>query len=201
LYGGSCISPEDCDADLYIGLDGGMKRRTYRPWLVIEGHRSPLSIYYPIKNMGVPSDVDDFFDLVVYVAQVLNSGAKVHIGCIGGHGRTGLLMAAVFAMAGMPDPIQYVRDNYCTKAVESQEQVDFLIKHYGVKAAKPRYGHTKTPTVDEVFPKVKVQTEERASDSRAFYAPRRGEVDSMGGTLWEHLGDEYETGLDTEDQD
>ena len=63
---------------------------------------------------------------------------RVHVGCIGGHGRTGLVLSALVAqMTGMPDPISYVRKHYCTKAVESTEQVTFLTKHFGAAKVEP----------------------------------------------------------------
>jgi hypothetical protein len=52
-----------------------------------------------------------------------------------GHGRTGTFLAALVATMGENDAINYVRTNYCQKAVESRVQVDFLAKHFGVKSA------------------------------------------------------------------
>jgi hypothetical protein len=31
------------------------------------------------------------------------------------------------------DPIAYVREHYCKEAVETEEQIAFLIEHFGVR--------------------------------------------------------------------
>jgi hypothetical protein len=68
----------------------------------------------------------------------LHDGKSIHVGCIGGHGRTGTVLTAIMAeLTEKTDAIQWVRAHYCKKAVESEEQVDFLVKHYGVTTAKP----------------------------------------------------------------
>jgi hypothetical protein len=60
-------------------------------------------------------------------------GKTVHVGCVGGHGRTGIVISAIVAeLTGKKDAIQWVRKHYCKKAVESKAQVQFLMKHYGV---------------------------------------------------------------------
>jgi hypothetical protein len=106
-----------------------MKEGLAPPW---EGK---ISYRYPVTDMHAPSDPATFDKLVRWLAEQIEAGKKVHVGCIGGHGRTGTLFAAlVKVMLGEEDAIQYVRDGYCKKAVESKAQVDFLVKHYGIKA-------------------------------------------------------------------
>jgi hypothetical protein len=62
-----------------------------------------------------------------------------------------MLLAALVAHRKLDqDPIAYVRKHYCEKAVESQQQVDYLVKEWGCVAAKPRHrawegGSTTTP--------------------------------------------------------
>lgn len=135
IYGGNCGHPAVTDADLYVGLDG-----------IHSGGpagRPVLSYYFPITDMSVPKDVDAFKALITYIAQALQDGKKVHVGCIGGHGRTGLVFAAlVQVMTGEKDAISYVRKHYCTKAVESAKQVDWLNEHFGITkvAGAKEYG-------------------------------------------------------------
>lgn len=129
IYGGSCISPIVKDADIYIGFDMGMQRDHRRyPWN--EGE----SFLFPITDMSVPTDINEFNNLIEWVAVQLIAQKKIHMGCIGGHGRTGLVFAALVKyMTGEDDAISYVRKNYCEKAVESHEQVAWLHKHFGIK--------------------------------------------------------------------
>lgn len=133
VYGGSCGSPTIKDADVYIGLDASSASRhpSMSPTSLAHGY------IYSISDMSVPSDVDDFKKLVEWLATKIGSGKKVHIGCIGGHGRTGLLLSAlVKVMEDKADAITHVRENYCKKAVESKSQVDWLVKHFDIKSVE-----------------------------------------------------------------
>ena len=147
IYGGSCISPSVTDADVYIGFDAGMRMtpRSY-PWT--SGHE----FLWKIDDMTAPKDAASFKQLVLWVRERLEAGDKVHCGCIGGHGRTGTFFAALIADFGEPDAINYVREHYCARAVESREQVDFLAKHYGVtKAGGSKaggHGHNSTAKIE-----------------------------------------------------
>lgn len=128
VYGGSCGHPVIHDADVYVGLDYTMDRDTKSfPW------NDRISVQFLIPDMGVPSDVAEFKKMITWLSVQLTAKKKVHIGCIGGHGRTGTVLAAlVKEMMGIDDAITYVRENYCQKAVESESQVRFLNEHYGI---------------------------------------------------------------------
>jgi len=143
IWGGSCGYPTVDDADIYIGFDGGMKKRpSAYPWN--DGH----SVHFSIPDGCPPQDIPEFKKMIEWVCVQVDLGRKVHCGCIGGHGRTGMFLSALVAHRGSKigiefpdgftdDPIAYVRKNYCDRAVESQSQVDFLVKEYGCKAAAP----------------------------------------------------------------
>lgn len=135
VYGGSCSFPIVKDADVYIGFDSSMSvsKRSW-PWL-----ESPtVEVYFHITDMQAPADAPNFKDLIEWAALQLIAGKKVHAGCIGGHGRTGTFLAALVThMTGEKDSIEYVRKNYCKKAVESNAQIEFLHKHYGITKVDP----------------------------------------------------------------
>lgn len=131
IYGGSCLDHEVKDADVYIGFDGGMKfTKRSLPW------HSGTEFLFKITDMQAPTDAEEFQKLVEWTREQIEAGAKVHCGCIGGHGRTGTFLAALVSTYGEKDAISYVREHYCKKAVESQVQIDFLAKHYGIKPVK-----------------------------------------------------------------
>ena len=136
IYGGACGSPiHKCD--IYIGLDRySMEYHTKQyPWQDKEV-TTEIDILYPITDMSPPSDSANFKLMVAWICNQLQSEKKIHIGCIGGHGRTGTVLAAVVAnMLGGEGAIQYVRKNYCDHAVESASQVSFLMKHFGCSKA------------------------------------------------------------------
>jgi hypothetical protein len=137
IYGGSCIDPIVNDADIYVGFERGMSTPTPAyPWTKLVG------FYFPIPDGGVPFSIQDFKNLLTYLENNLREGKKVHIGCIGGHGRTGLVLAAlVTKMTGNTNSISYVRTNYCSKAVESNTQVEWLHKHFGIQKVAPSKSH------------------------------------------------------------
>lgn len=139
VYGGSCGHPAVDDADIYVGLDSS-RRVTYegQPW-----NAHIVEATFLIPDMGVPSNVPQFKKMIEWLAVQIVSGKKVHIGCIGGHGRTGTVLAAlVKEITGEKDAITYVRKNYCEKAVESEDQINFLHEHYGITKVKSNKKHS-----------------------------------------------------------
>ncbi len=133
VYGGSCSSPVIKDADIYVGFDWGMGSFSQMyPW------HDGEAFLFKIPDMGVPSNVAEFKLMIHYIAENIVAGKKIHMGCIGGHGRTGLVMAALIKhMTGEVDATNYVRKHYCKKAVESAKQIDWLYKNFKIKKAKP----------------------------------------------------------------
>lgn len=160
VYGGSCGHPIVKDADIYVGFDRSMDVGPMSwPWNAGE------SFLYPITDMSVPKDLGSFNSLIDWLAVQLAAKKKVHLGCIGGHGRTGTVMAAlVKVMTGEKAAIEYVRANYCTRAVESLVQVDFLAQHFGIDRAEA----TKTYVPRYVRPVVQST---RSIGREPFYVP------------------------------
>jgi hypothetical protein len=67
-----------------------------------------------------------------YIHNALENGEDIEVACMGGHGRTGTLAAAVCMMynMGVKEAINHVREEYCKEAIESCEQVDMLFDLY-----------------------------------------------------------------------
>lgn len=55
-------------------------------------------------------------------------GQRVELGCLGGHGRTGTALAWLLVRTGYPtaDAVPWVRHNYCSQAVETLAQEQFI---------------------------------------------------------------------------
>lgn len=117
--------------DVYVGLDREMaaSSRAY-PWY--SGDDRSVCVHFPIIDYAAPKDPESFKELCQWVCNQLQKKKKVHVGCVGGHGRTGTVMAGVMALLGEKDAIGWVRKNHCKRAVESDVQVDFLVKYFGV---------------------------------------------------------------------
>jgi len=56
----------------------------------------------------------------------LSRGRGVYVGCMGGYGRTGLFLACLVKCLGVDDPVGYVRAHYHGRAVETDEQLDYV---------------------------------------------------------------------------
>lgn len=142
IIGANCSRPRS-GYDIYVGLDHTMADMRGWPWE--EGKENIIDVHFPIRDMSIPKgpDVETFKKMVTWLCNQLQAGKKVHVGCIGGHGRTGLVLSAIVAEAlGMEDAITHVRSVHCKKAVESAEQIDFLHDHYGVKKVEATKGFT-----------------------------------------------------------
>lgn len=136
IYGGSCHTPKVADADIYVALDGGY-RNTERHWPWHKRHCQ--EIRFPITDMSTPEKPEAYLQLIAWLVEQIKAGKKVHVGCIGGHGRTGMILVGVYRAINPDDndAIQAVRAKYCKKVVESDSQVAFLMKHTGCSKAPP----------------------------------------------------------------
>lgn len=152
IYGGNCGTPAVPDADVYVGLDR-ISRDTNRRYPWRPGHEFD----FIIKDGSVPDNLVLFREMVGWLIAQIRDGKKVHIGCIGGHGRTGLVLSAIVSvMKVSPDPIAYVRENYCKKAVETKVQVDWLMENFDCKTAAPskvsHYGSSSGEVTEKCLP-------------------------------------------------
>jgi hypothetical protein len=93
-------------------------------------------IYFPIVDMEAPREQElrEFNLLIEIIRNDLFCGKSVHVQCIGGHGRTGLVIACyVGKYRGIKNPVKWVRENYCEEAVESWRQIEFISKFTGTR--------------------------------------------------------------------
>lgn len=70
------------------------------------------------RHLGIAMDqISDAYDRAI-------NGEKVEVSCIGGHGRTGTALAIMCVLGGMhyDDAILHVREAYCKKAIETEDQ-------------------------------------------------------------------------------
>lgn len=135
IFGGSCIQPSNealSKANYFVALDKNG---------LIERHRdTPLHYFFPIEDGKIPDDIQEFNKMIEYLCLLISKKINIHIGCIGSHGRTGLVMSILIQRFCEPllnrlnmSAIDYVRNLYCVNAVETIEQENFLIEHYKIK--------------------------------------------------------------------
>ena len=79
-------------------------------------------------DFSIPDDLVLTFEQILEAVEKAQAGLKVEFGCIGGHGRTGTILAIVGVIMGMGarEAILHVRTTYCTHAIESDEQEWFV---------------------------------------------------------------------------
>jgi hypothetical protein len=79
-------------------------------------------------DFGVPDDQGRLIAALRSLLERAQSGERVEVGCLGGHGRTGTALACLAILAGHPrgDAVAWVRVNYCADAVETSEQESFV---------------------------------------------------------------------------
>lgn len=82
-------------------------------------------------DFGIPNDLDALREALVNLLDRARSGDSVEIGCLGGHGRTGTALAWLAVATGThpEDAVDWVRANYCKKAIETDEQ-RALVEHF-----------------------------------------------------------------------
>lgn len=80
-------------------------------------------------DLGLPADEDEAADQIVAAFTRAKNGEQVEIGCIGGLGRTGTVLACMAILAGVPvdQAVEWVRANYDSRAVETLEQAEWVL--------------------------------------------------------------------------
>lgn len=108
--------------DLHVMLDTAQKPTTWA-W------------YIPWRDHGLPViDDTEIISLVDVMETYMGDGKFVETGCIGAHGRTGVLLALLYmkdvgaSQTTGEAAIEWVRTNYCKKAVEGVQQ-ELYVEH------------------------------------------------------------------------
>jgi len=79
-------------------------------------------------DMGVVSLPRRFWEELV--AHLTNTQRKLLVFCVGGHGRTGTALACLMVVCGWTseDAIEWIRTNYCQRAIETREQERYILQ-------------------------------------------------------------------------
>jgi protein-tyrosine phosphatase len=79
-------------------------------------------------DFGVPDDPAAMRASLGSVIERAQSGQRVEVGCLGGHGRTGTALACLAVLGGYPADraVDWVWANYCRAAVETPRQEAFV---------------------------------------------------------------------------
>lgn len=82
--------------------------------------------YYvePIDDYSVPS-FKEMNNIIEFISENTKDG-NVIVSCMAGHGRTGMVLSIWAGINGIENPIDYIRKNYCDRAVETVTQEMFV---------------------------------------------------------------------------
>jgi hypothetical protein len=150
-FGGSCNHPELKISNVII--TGGKNKEQmnkadiliffdtlFMPKNIILSNDPNLSsgidqtiVYFPIVDQYTP-DKELLNGLLKYLNyEITYQGNKrIHMQCMGGHGRTGLVLAClIHKILDEQNPVKWVKENYCIKAVESNRQYQFIADFTG----------------------------------------------------------------------
>src|SRR5690242_230605 len=81
-------------------------------------------------DFGVPSATDTAVTQIRQAFERAKAGEAVEVACVGGHGRTGTVLACMAILAGVPvdEAVRWVRDAYCSRAVQEPAQ-QYWVEH------------------------------------------------------------------------
>jgi hypothetical protein len=85
-------------------------------------------------DFGLPADSDALRRDLLGLLERAGEGEAVELGCLGGHGRTGTALACLAVLTGTPpaEAVAWVRANYCSHAVETEQQEAFVASFAGL---------------------------------------------------------------------
>ena len=88
------------------------------------------------EDFGLPADPERAAAQIRAAFARARAGERLEVGCAGGLGRTGTVLACMAILAGIPpaDAVTWVRQNYEERAVETSAQEDF-VRRFATKEA------------------------------------------------------------------
>ena len=87
------------------------------------------SIVIRWRDFGLPYSNAEAVDQIVAAFKRAKAGEHVEVGCIGGLGRTGTVLACMAVLAGVApnNAVAWVRQNYHQRAVENGDQQHWVL--------------------------------------------------------------------------
>lgn len=133
-------------------------------------------------DMQAP-DLDREF-WIAMVQDLKQVQGKAVLYCMGGHGRTGTALCAIAQIAEYApaiesgDVIQWVRQNYCCEAVETDSQVRYLL-NLGVQTKEEASRSFRVTRKDHCPPFRELQDKDRLPLSKYFQSPMGSDYDGL----------------------
>lgn len=83
-------------------------------------------------DFSTPNDLIPMVEVVDWMLGQISEGKKMETACMGGHGRTGTMLALLLCAQGVypATAIDRVRKQYCEEAIENSKQIDYIADFY-----------------------------------------------------------------------
>ena len=80
-------------------------------------------------DFGLPANAETAANQIIAGFERAKNGERIEIGCIGGLGRTGTVLACMAILASIPagEAVEWVRAHYAPQAVETSEQAEWVL--------------------------------------------------------------------------
>jgi len=80
-------------------------------------------------DFGLPADWETAANQIIAGFERAKNRERVEIGCIGGLGRTGTVLACMAILSGVSadQAVKWVRGNYDPRAIETSEQAEWVL--------------------------------------------------------------------------
>jgi len=124
-------------------------------------------------DLGLPADHTTAISAITQGFARARHGQDVLIGCRGGSGRTGTILACLAILAGVPADlaVQWVRDRYRPESMETSAQVDWVINRFAqVDRVRREAARSRQRFVKAAFERL------RAAMWKALQQPERSPV-------------------------
>jgi hypothetical protein len=144
LYPSSVDEAEDFQGDISISCGVHMHTSSFIEWTGKENKYTKALLKVPAPNLfiswpdrGVPRLGIKWWNNLIKWFESFEKKTDIVIHCHGGHGRTGTATAIIVGLTILSDDKanagMWVQKNHCSKAIESQVQVDYISEILGVK--------------------------------------------------------------------
>ena len=89
-------------------------------------------------DFGVPKETGAADAEIRAAFERARTGEQVEVACVGGHGRTGTVLACMAVLAGVPGDraVEWVRARYCVRAVQEPSQ-QYWVERFAERACAP----------------------------------------------------------------
>jgi hypothetical protein len=90
-------------------------------------------------DFGVPADAAAAEREIRGALARARAGQRVEVACVGGHGRTGTVLACMAILSGVSadEAVEWVRQAYCRRAVQEPSQQYWIEHRFAVGVAGP----------------------------------------------------------------